>query len=78
MDVHVSGHATRDDIMDMVKTIKPTYFMPVYANHYFLKEAANLAIKNGFDKKKIFVPDNGSVIGHFKKPCRIYLNSETY
>lgn len=62
MDVHVSGHATRTDILDMINQIKPTYFMPVYANHYFLKEAANLAAQNGFDRNKIFVPDNGSVL----------------
>ncbi|KKQ27946.1 MAG: hypothetical protein US42_C0003G0003 [Candidatus Magasanikbacteria bacterium GW2011_GWC2_37_14] len=62
MDVHVSGHATRDDIVEVLKQVKPTYFIPVYANHYFLKEASNLAIKNGFAKDKIFVPDNGSVI----------------
>jgi ribonuclease J len=61
MDVHVSGHATRADILDMLKMIKPTYFIPVYANHYFLKEARKLAIDNGFDKNKIFVPDNGNI-----------------
>lgn len=62
MDVHVSGHATREDIVDMLNQVKPDYYMPVYANHFFLKEARNLAIKNGFDKKKIVVPDNGTVV----------------
>lgn len=62
MDVHVSGHATREDILEMVNQIKPTYFIPVYANHYMLKEAAWLARDNGFDQNKIFVPDNGSII----------------
>ncbi|HBU07028.1 MAG TPA: ribonuclease J [Candidatus Magasanikbacteria bacterium] len=62
MDVHVSGHATRDDIVEMIRMIRPTYFMPVYGNHYFLKEAEKLVIQNGFDKNKIFVADNGSVI----------------
>lgn len=62
MDVHVSGHATREDIVEMIRQIRPTYFIPVYANHYFLKEARNLAIRNGFDANKIFVPDNGSII----------------
>ena len=61
MDVHVSGHATRADILDMLKMIKPTYFIPVYANHYFLKEARKLAIENGFEANKIFVPDNGNI-----------------
>lgn len=62
MDVHVSGHATREDIVDMLSQVKPDYYMPVYANHFFLKEARNLAIKNGFDKNKIVVPDNGTVV----------------
>jgi len=62
MDVHVSGHATREDIWEVINQVKPTYFIPVYANHYFLKEARKLAIDNGFDKNRIFVPDNGSVI----------------
>ena len=71
MDVHVSGHATREDIVEMLKQIKPTYFIPVYANHYFLKEAAKLAERQGFDKNKIFVPDNGSVIEINQKSARV-------
>lgn len=62
MDVHVSGHANREDIVEMLKTIQPDYFIPVYANHYMLKEAAMLAQKNGFLKDHIIVPDNGSII----------------
>jgi ribonuclease J len=62
MDVHVSGHANRQDIAEILEMVQPSYFMPVYANHYFLKEAANLAIERGFARDKIFVPDNGSVI----------------
>ncbi|MEK7083895.1 MAG: ribonuclease J [Patescibacteria group bacterium] len=62
MDVHVSGHATRRDIVDMMAQVKPDYFIPVYANHYFLKEARNLAVKHGFPDSRIVVPDNGSVI----------------
>ncbi len=63
MDVHVSGHATRSDILDMVKQIKPDYFMPVYANHFMLKEAAWLVRDEGnFKEDNMFIPDNGSVI----------------
>ncbi|MCB9798874.1 ribonuclease J [Candidatus Nomurabacteria bacterium] len=62
MDVHISGHATRQDIMEVIKMIQPDYFIPIYANHYFLKEAQRLAVKNGFDERKTVVPDNGTVI----------------
>jgi ribonuclease J len=62
MDVHVSGHGTRRDIVDMLSQVKPDYYVPVYANHFFLKEARNLAVKNGYPADRIFVPDNGTVL----------------
>lgn len=62
MDVHISGHCNKEDIKDMIKQVDPTYFIPVYANHFFLKEAEKLAIDIGFPNDKIFVLDNGSVI----------------
>lgn len=62
MDVHVSGHGTKQDIVDMVKQVKPDYFVPVYGNHFFLKEAERLIVRNGFDEKKSFVPDNGTIL----------------
>ena len=62
MDVHISGHGTRRDILDMMKQTKPDFFMPVYGNHFFLKEAQNLVTEVGdFPKEKTFVPDNGSI-----------------
>lgn len=62
IDVHASGHSTIDGIKQMIRDIKPTYFIPVYGNHYFLKEAAKIAYQLGYLKNKVFVPDNGSVI----------------
>lgn len=62
MDVHSSGHSTAKDYKEVIKQINPTYFMPVYANHYMLKEGAKLAREIGFPFDKIFVPDNGSVL----------------
>ncbi len=71
MDVHVSGHSTRQDIRDMITQTKPDYYIPVYGNHFFLKEARNLAIGIGFDSKKIVVPDNGSIIETDKQGIRL-------
>ena len=51
----------------MLKTIKPDYFLPVYAYHYMLKEAKKLAQSIGFDEKKIFVLDNGQIAEFDKK-----------
>ena len=62
MDVHISGHSNAESIKEIIKQIKPDFFLPVYANHYFLKEAAKLAMQVGIPKEKIFVLDNGSII----------------
>ena len=62
MDVHTSGHCSAMDIQDILKQIRPDYFVPVYANHYMLKEAEKLAVRIGFRKENIFVLDNGHVL----------------
>lgn len=70
MDIHSSGHSTATDMVEVVtQQIKPDYYLPIYANHYFLKEAKKLMMRNGFPEKKIFVLDNGSILEFkFGKP----------
>lgn len=62
MDIHVSGHGNRNDIMHMLRTIKPDYFIPVYAYHYMLKESAKIAQNLNYKTKQVVVPENGSII----------------
>jgi len=71
MDVHISGHSNATNIKEIIKQIQPDFFLPVYANHYFLKEAAKLAIQTGISKDKIFVLDNGSIIEFQNRTARI-------
>lgn len=71
MDVHSGGHATASDVKKVIKQIKPTYFIPIYANHYMLKEAANLARELGYNNQNIFIPDNGSVIEFTRNTARL-------
>ncbi len=61
MDIHVSGHGNRDDIAYILKQVKPDYFLPVYAYHYMLKEAAMLARNIGFKQSNVLVLNNGQV-----------------
>ncbi|MDP2909779.1 MAG: ribonuclease J [bacterium] len=71
MDVHASGHANVKDIEDIILQIKPDFFIPVYAYHYMLKEAANIAKRLGISKDRIAVPDNGSVIEIAQRQIKI-------
>ena len=71
IDVHISGHGNIDGIKQMLREIKPTYFIPVYGNHYMLKEAARIAYSQGWSKESVFVPDNGSVIKFSQQKAEI-------
>jgi len=62
IDIHASGHSNIEGIKQMIQDIKADYFIPVYGNHYFLKEASKIAYNFGYSKDKVFVPDNGSII----------------
>ncbi len=62
MSVHVSGHNNRQAIKKLVKQIKPTYVLPIYANYYLLKESKKLIAGDGFPEKNIFILDNGQTI----------------
>jgi ribonuclease J len=62
MDVHGGGHGLIEDIKRLLAEVKPKYFIPVYANHYLLAEAAKIATSIGFPAQNILIPDNGSVI----------------
>ncbi len=61
MDIHVSGHANREDNIQMLKQVKPDYYIPTYAYHYMLVEAAKLARNIGFNEKRILILDDGQV-----------------
>jgi len=61
MEIHIGGHSTAQGMEEMLRQVEPTYFLPVYANHYFLKEAAKIAFRIGFPQQNVFVLDNGGV-----------------
>lgn len=71
MDIHMGGHATAADIQEVIKTVQPQYFVPIYANYFMLKEAANRAVEAGFSEKRIAILDNGGILEFSKKGSRI-------
>jgi len=62
ISVHASGHTNIDGIKQMISEVKPDYFIPVYGNHFMLKEAARIGYGMGIKKDNVVVPDNGSVV----------------
>ena len=70
VDVHASGHSNREGKKHMLREIKPDYLIPVYGNHYMLKEEARIAYEMGWKKDKVIVPDNGSIIRFAKESAK--------
>ncbi len=56
-DVHVSGHAAREDHRELLNLIKPQVVIPAHAGGEKAKELADLAAKMGF--KKVFLMEDG-------------------
>lgn len=72
MDVHSGGHSNAEDIVEVVRQIRPSFFLPVYANHYMLREAAKLVERqNKFPRNDIFVLDNGNTLEVQNKKARM-------
>ncbi len=61
-DVHVSGHACREEIKLMHSLIKPRYFMPIHGECKHLCSHRDLAIEMGMAPQNIFVSDIGKVL----------------
>ncbi len=57
--VHVSGHASQEELKLMLALTHPTYFMPVHGEAGHLRAHAQLGEKMGIPRKNIFVIDNG-------------------
>ncbi len=67
MGVHVSGHASQEELKIILNLIKPKYFIPVHGEYHHLIKHAKLAESLGIPKENIFVAENGQVIEVGKK-----------
>jgi ribonuclease J len=60
--VHVGGHAWKDDVRDLVKLVRPKYYMPIHGEFHHLVYSAEAAVEGGVPKENVFVMDNGDVL----------------
>jgi ribonuclease J len=60
--VHVGGHASRDDVADLVNLVRPKFFMPIHGEFHHLVYNAEVAVENGVPRENCFVMDNGDVL----------------
>ena len=61
-NIHVSGHACREEHKIMHRLLKPKFFIPVHGEYRHLKEHAELALELGMKESNIFLPDIGNCV----------------
>lgn len=61
-DVHVSGHACREELKLILAITKPKFFIPVHGEHRHLVQHAELGQQMGIPEENTFVLSNGSVL----------------
>ena len=61
-NIHVSGHACREEHKIMHTLLKPKYFIPVHGEYRHLKKHAQLAHQLGMPENKVFIPEIGNCI----------------
>lgn len=60
--VHVSGHASQEELKLMLNLVKPKFFIPVHGEYRHLIKHAQLAEDVGIPPENIFVMENGQVL----------------
>jgi len=62
MDIHAGGHAQSQEIEEMIRIMKPKFFMPMNGQYSMLMGGAELAKKNGVPEQNIAIAENGDAV----------------
>jgi len=62
MQVHVSGHASREEHKLMLNLVRPRFFIPIHGEYRHLVHHARMAEDVGIPAENIFVVESGTVL----------------
>jgi len=62
MDIHAGGHAQKEELKEMIKIIKPKFFLPIHGQYSMLVAHSELAKEMGLPEKNIVIAENGDII----------------
>lgn len=70
-DIHVSGHACKEEQKLILSLVKPKYFIPVHGEYRHIRTHAETATKVGIPEENIALLVNGKVLELDKNFCKI-------
>lgn len=60
--IHVSGHASREELKILINLVRPAHFMPVHGEYRHLVRHGQLAREMGIPAKNVFIMRNGDTL----------------
>jgi ribonuclease J len=60
--VHVSGHGSQDDLLDLLARVSPRYLVPIHGDYRVLAQHARLAVRAGFPADRVLLAEDGDVL----------------
>ncbi|MBI3046149.1 MAG: ribonuclease J [Candidatus Harrisonbacteria bacterium] len=61
LDIHSSGHCLKEDLLLVLKTVKPKFVVPIHGYYFKRSVAAKIAQQTGIPKENAILMDNGQV-----------------
>jgi len=71
MDIHAGGHGQQEELREMIKIMKPKFFIPIHGQYSMLVSHARLAKESGLPEKNVLVAENGQIIN--LNPGKIFI-----
>jgi len=69
--VHVSGHASREELKIMLALTRPRFFIPVHGDYHHLSQHAQLAIDAGVPAANVTVIETGDILSLTPDEARV-------
>jgi ribonuclease J len=60
--VHVSGHGSQHDLVELLRRVRPRYLVPVHGEYRMLAQHTRLAAQAGFPADAVLVAEDGDVL----------------
>jgi len=60
--VHVSGHGSRDDLVELLRRTRPRYLVPVHGEYRMLAQHQRLAVQAGLPADRVLLAEDGDVL----------------
>ncbi|MBW7957489.1 MAG: ribonuclease J [Deltaproteobacteria bacterium] len=61
-EVHVSGHASQEELKIMLNMVRPKYFIPVHGEYRHLVLHSRLAARIGIPEENVLIAEDGDVV----------------